>query len=636
MSENKPDWEVELSAQITDEWTKGKTYVSDLNELYDTLYDMLRGERPEKDYDWESNIVINKMFQMVWTAVPYVLQKIFGGSPIVGVTSYDAKGAWQREEILEFWHTFQGGPNSSHVPYYLVILMMTLRGLLNGVSFMKKTWHQKLKTKSQEIQEVVPFELDAEGNEIRTEPHTRTVRFTLPVEDWPENQVINNKDIVTDWLLQPGQNVRQGRFVIHRSMLDLDALHKSKINYMNLDLINPGLSSVGSELNQDHAQGKDKDGQGTPPESDTYTDVEVYERVGLQPVYKAKKNGQRIPCFDKDEMYTDKVEFKHMVATIVKQGGSGEENDIVIYFDKNNYEEINYIDMHIFLDPEKWESTGMAEPIKDTCVAINDTINAAFDEMWQNMFPPVIVDKYRLWDWDTMQHAPGQKWLVGGDPNSAIKFKDAASISRDVWQKYSLLDNEIQLMSQANAMRGMAKEKGVTTNVMNAQMSAAKLDHIIKMIEVTTLVPSAQMDVRFAKKFAHKLTLQTILKQPFRYSDWEEIYNYVPVASSVKLEQQKETEIQQDIMLIQMLQNIQNPKMPKIVNYFLGNILRNRNAPQMADMLDEDFYEPSSPSGNMQMLGKMMGNKPSNQQGLPMSQQEKGVRQLAVDRGMNK
>ena len=37
MPENKPDWEVELCAQITDEWTKGQTYVSDLNDMYDIL-----------------------------------------------------------------------------------------------------------------------------------------------------------------------------------------------------------------------------------------------------------------------------------------------------------------------------------------------------------------------------------------------------------------------------------------------------------------------------------------------------------------------------------------------------------------------------------------------------------------------
>ena len=41
---------------------------------------------------------------------------------------------------------------------------------------------------------------------------------------------------------------------------------------------------------------------------------------------------------------------------------------------------------------------------------------------------------------------------------------------------------------------------------------------------------------------------------------------------------------------------------------------------------DEDYFEPSSDAGNMQMLNRMMGNVPSNQGGVPMSGQEKSVR----------
>ena len=42
------NWETELVALIDEEWEKGSTYCSDLNELYDDVYAMLRGERPSK------------------------------------------------------------------------------------------------------------------------------------------------------------------------------------------------------------------------------------------------------------------------------------------------------------------------------------------------------------------------------------------------------------------------------------------------------------------------------------------------------------------------------------------------------------------------------------------------------------
>ena len=73
-------------------------------------------------------------------------------------------------------------------------------------------------------------------------------------------------------------------------------------------------------------------------------------------------------------------------------------------------------------------------------------------------------------------------------------------------------------------------------------MSAGKLDFLVKMIEATGLIPSAQMDIRFAKKFAHPLTFQLILGEPFQYTDLE-LYRFIPAASHVKVEYQKEIEM---------------------------------------------------------------------------------------------
>lgn len=619
------DWQEELSNKVMSEWEKGRTYVSDLDDLYETLYKMLRGERPEKNYDWESNLVINKAFQVVWTAIPYFVQKIFGATPIVGVKSYDEKGAWQREEILEFWHNLQPGNSSEHVPYFLIVSMWLLRAMLNGVGIIKKTWHQKLKTEVKETQVVVPTEIDADGNEINVEPHTIKNKITIPIEDWPHNVVCNNKDIVSDWLLQPTQSIRQGRFVIHRALIDLETLYSSKINYINLDDIDPNLKTA-SSISEDHADLKGKDGQEEIPESDFYTDVEVYERVGKVAVYKDKKDGQWIPCFDKDEMFEDNVIHKEMVVAIARMAGSEDKNNVLIRFEPNENDEINYIDIHLYLDAERWNSIGMLEPAKDMFTAINDNINAMFDEIWQNLFPPVIVNKHALWDWDTMQYAPRQRWLLGGSIKDSIHFKEPSNITRDAWQKHALLDNEVQQTTVTNAMKGAGKEKTATTNVLNAQLTADKLDFLVKMIEVTGIIPSAQMDIRFAKKFVHPITFRTILGEDFKFADWEEYYRYIPAASSVKMEHQREREIQEDIQLIQIASSIPNPNTPKVLNMLFSNILRNRNQPREAELFDPNYYEAKTDSGQLQMLDRMTGAA-SNEQGVPMSGAEKGVRQ---------
>jgi hypothetical protein len=620
-----PKWQEDLCAHVISEWDKGKQYCSDLDDLYDDIYAMIRGERPEKNYDWQSNVVINKVFQIVWTAIPYISQKVFGAEPIIGLKSQDKKGAWQREQILEFWNTMQALPDKQFVPFFLVCIQWWLRALLNGVGILKKGWHQKLQSKSVKLH--VPMSMDESG-EAQTEEVEQ--RVTVPLEDWPHNRVVSNKDIVFDWLLQPGQSIRAGRFITERSVVDLDSLF-SNSKYFNLEHITRDSRSTTEE--EDHSEARSKDGQDSRPTSDIYTEVEVYERMGLIPVYKEKQDGKWIPCLKPDEEDA-KFSVKEMIITVAKVGNV----TTLIGIEPNKAGFKNYIDIHIYLDEERWQSMGMVEPIKDLQTALNDNINAVFDEIWQNLMPPVIVNKFALWDWDTMQYAPQQRWLVGGPPDQSIMFKEPSRVTGDAWQRHALFDNEIQITSAVNApVQGMGKEKAATTNVLNAQMSVGKLDFIVKMIEITGLIPNAQMDILFAKKFAHPKTLEAIVGEKFLFGGQEEIYRYVPAASSVKLDQQKEVEIQQDIQLLQTIAPIQNPNTPKIMNILLGNIMRNRNMPQEAKLLDEDYFEPSSDAGNIQMLKRIMGkgNMASNEKGLPMSNEEKGVRQLTFDRGQN-
>jgi len=621
------DWQDELCHKILTEWDLGRQYVSDLDDLYEDLYAMLRGERPKKNYDWQSNVVINKVFQVIWTAIPYLIQKIFGANPIIGVESPDSEGAYQRETLLQFYHTFQPASSAKHTPFFMAMVMLLLRGLLNGTAYIKKSWQQVLKTEVQEEQIAVPMSMDEAGNEIDVEPHTIRRRKSVPVEDWPYNRVVNNKDIVVDWLLQPGQSARQGRFIIERNIVDLDSLRTSKINYINLDKINLNTKAAGSTTENDHADVRGKDGQESTPDTEFYTDIEIFERHGLLPVYR--EDGELKPCLDKDNLGDKDVSYKWMVATLARAAGGPDKGDVLIRFERNKLDEMPYIDLHIYLDPERWNSVGMVEPFKDVQTALNDNINAMFDEIWQNLMPPVVVDKFALWEWNTMQYAPQQRWLVGGPPDQAIKFKEPSDITRDAWQKHLLLDSEIQLTSAVTPpMQGVGKEKAATTNVLNAQMSAGKLDFIIRMIETTALVPSAQMDIRMAKMFAHPITLETIIGKKAILGDWEDIYKYVPAAASVKLEHQKEIEIQQDMQLIQVVGQISNPNTSKVINKLLNNILRNRGKTEEANLLDEEYFEPQSDSGNLTMLKRMMTGRPSNQNQVPMSGPERSTRQL--------
>jgi hypothetical protein len=590
---DKDQWQSELCQLVLKEWELGQTYVDELNELYDDLYDMLRGGR------------------VVWTAISYISQKMWGAEPVIGVVGFNKKGCWQREMLFQTW--------MAQDKYFLTLVHGLLRLLLNGTVIIKKGWRQVLQTREREATTPV---WDSEGQMAY---QNANVKFSVPIKDHPEDIVLNNKNVVVDWMLRPGQDITKGRFIIHREVVDIGSLYASPINYMNLDDVPRGTIQRTSE-SEDHAINRQKDFQENPPESDIYAETEIFERQGLMPV-KVKKNGDLIPLSDKEEIYKKDTEWRQMIV-----GVCDHKNPVLVRWEENEYDEMGYVSGHVYLDPERWQSQGLVEPAKDVFTAMDDNLNAMFDEIWKNLMPPVIFNKYMVDEWDTIKWAPSQKWLMKGAPGDNVLIPRGTEVTQDAWQKHLMLDDEGRLITSVMpATQGLDKSKTATQGVINTQFSTGKLDFLVKMIEVTWLVPSVQMTMRFAQKFAHPLTFIAILGEHFRFDRWQEEYKYVPVASSVKLPEQKETEIQQDIQLVQIVQGFQNPNTAKVINYFLGNIIRNRGYPQVAELFDEGFFEPQTDAGNLQMIDRQLGQGPQNEYGLPMSQQERGMRQRTYE-----
>jgi hypothetical protein len=579
-NKSQKEWETKVCDLVEEEWSRGKQYVSDLNKLYEDIYSMFRGERPDKNYDWQSDLSMRKAFQVCWTTVTYAVKKIFGASPVVGVEGFDRLGAWQREMLLEKW--------SNKDNSLLFHVMAWLRLVLNGVVFVKKTWKKKI----------------VNG---------------VPQEDHPHNEVLNNKDVVVDWMLKPGQSCKKGRFIIHQDVVNLGDLY-GQDSVINLDLLN--LESITTEVyDQEHSQERTHDNTGETPDAPMYIDLVVRERQGTFAV-----NEKNEPVFDKKKIYKkdSKVVFKEMIVWVADPGG----NATLIRWEENPYGEKTIYDGHLYLDPERWHSAGQIEPSKDIFTAIDDNINAMFDEIWRNLMPPTVFNKFALVEWDTIQHAPGQKWMVGGNPNDAVMFPRPSNITGDAWQKHVLLDSEQEKTNSVTSnIQGAGKEKTATQGVLNTQFSTDKMDLLLMIYESTVMRTDAKMTIRFAQKFADPMTFIAILGAPFKFdTGYKEEYRFCPAGSSVKLEQQKEVEIQQDIQLIQILGSIKNPNTPKVINQLFANIMRNRNHPEIAVGFDEDYYEPSSPAGNIKMAQRMLPQGDSNQNGVPMSDAESSVR----------
>jgi hypothetical protein len=602
------DWEERLCAMVGSEWSKGRSYVSKLNDLHDDIYDMLRGERPKKNYDWQSNVVINKVFQIVWTTISYVAQKIYKANPIVGIDGFDERECWKRQMLIEKW--FQRDQ------YFITLVLIWLRLILNGTVFVKKTWNQ----------------------ELITAPGGRK----FPKQDGPHDMVVDNADVVIDWLLRPGQSIKDARFIIHREMVDLASLYSSKVNYINLDLLQ-GTTGVRTDNDENKPAALSKDGLDQPPASDVYREVEVKERQGFFPV-SINKNGDIKAVFEIDEIYgkdrDEKIEWRPMVITIARAGGA----PVLIRWEENPYGEMTWCAGHLFLDAKKWWSTGQIEPIADLQTMMNDNVNAMFDEIWRNLTPPILVNKYGLHEWDTMVNAPGQIWQIAGPPRDQIEITRPSQITGDAWMKHRLFDNEIQLSSSVTPdVSGKSIADTATQGVLNSQFSSAKFDLMIMLFEQSLLIPSVEMTFRFAQKFAHPMTFLAMFGEPMKFDDpFVEGFKYQPRLSSVKTDQSQEREVQEDIQLLGIVAPMQNPGTAKMVNVLIQDIMMQRKGvlPAKEQLLDENYFEPSTPEGTLQMMNRGAGGiqpgAPSNQNGIPQSVNERSIRQRQITpKGMN-
>lgn len=594
------DWKDDLCEKINKEWDDGRQFVTGLNEMYEDIYLMMRGKRPTKNYDWQSDLTLRKAFQVVWTTISYVTQKVWGQEPVIGVKGYDAKGCWQRERLLQTW--------MSEDRYFMTMVLGLLRLMLNGTAIIKKVWNQELVKVDQGEAETPTWQ----NGRMATQTAPQVVSF--PLKDEPDDIVVNNKDVVVDWLLRPGQPIHEGRFVIHREVVDIDELDPEV--YVNLGEIEPE-DLARTEEASDHARLRQEDKQENPPDSEFYDEAELYERVGWLPV-KEKEDGPFQYVYDEEG---DKM---LMIATM-----AGKKSPVLVRFEPTPYEEINYVSAQLYIDPERWEAQGLVEPAKDIFVAIDDNVNAMFDEIWKNLMPPTMMNKHAVQEWDSIKWAPSQIWMMQGNPSENVMIPRGTEITRDAWQKHGMLDAESQLITSVTpAVQGTDASRTATQGALNVQFSTNKLDFITRMIEVTWLIPTSRMTTRFAQKFAHPLTFLAILGEPFRFDRFMEEYKYQPAASSVQTPEQTEIEIQQDMQMIQVLSAIPNPNTPKMINYFLANILRNRKRPQLAAMLDEEYFEPQGEAGNMQMIQRSLGaGTSSNEEGLSMSPTERGIRQ---------
>jgi hypothetical protein len=271
-------------------------------------------------------------------------------------------------------------------------------------------------------------------------------------------------------------------------------------------------------------------------------------------------------------------------------------------------------------------------------VALNDTINMS-------------NDRTKL---ATMPTFKGQANAVSGndqiyfEPEHIIPLPNVADLQEimikdDVRGSMAQADMFIKMMQQVNAvypptMGELASRASTTATEIAGTESRQNLRQNYKSLtfEYTFFMEFYWMMLQMAYQFMHPKTALMLWGPAAQYFDPDGDYTYTPVSSNIELEYNKDKKVQRYDQIIGRIAKIPNPAIIPIIAFILGRQMEllgdeyQTIAPMMKMLAQTPNKEEDKEGETGPTEPKDMKPMPeSNQEGQPMSLQERSARGMA-------
>ena len=595
----------------TKEYQKAKMDQQGDTDDFEAYVDMFDAERTEKDYDWMSDIFLPEFPSHMLTQSSIDVAQYFKTRDYVEVYVEDegpqtARSASATQECIN--RTL----NKRDLYYYQKYVRAKNINHLGGKAYAGAWWD---KTK------------DA---------------FDFEILD-PRNVFTDNKYVYS---------LQQKSWVIIRGEKTLEELkEEEKQNaYFNLHLLED-LDPTGATETAKDTIGSD--GANIDPFQNTIDkNFDIYKRYG-KAWCKTKKSRsvdrdeegniiattERVvslddPGLDENGKPLKTARLEEVVATIAVTGGT----KVLIGFHKTPY-------LDVFGNPYKPVIRGLCyiHPVRDGGVGdgkydrelqigINDTINLSNDRVLLATMPTMKGKKYATEETDSIYFEPGHLMELQ-DPKDVEEFKISSDILGAMTQ-YGVFKSSMEqtdsifptTMGQLPAMSSTT-----ATAVAGAENRTNQRTNYKSMtFEFTFLTELYWMIQQMTWAFASPQTGFKLMGKKVFDFDPSLNYTYKPLSQSIETEYSKDSKIQKLMTIMQTVAQIQHPDAVVLFNNLflkISTLMGDEETNIVNFLLGEDVPIQGGNGGQQQGEQKQLGEAPSNQNGVPMGNQQAMTRE---------
>lgn len=616
-----------LSSIIVDEeYATAKSNKQEEVDDFESYIDLFDSERPEKDYDWMSDISIpefpaHMLTQSALDASQYFAKREFIEAYLEDGSEEARANADAAKECIN--RTL----NQPHLHHYQKYLRgKTINHLLGSVWF-ECWWEQEIKRmvvgQEEEIIDV------AIPNEEELEIKTRLVDVEgdVIVRDRFNYDIIDPRNVFTDNSYV--YSIQDKPFVIIRREKTLAELNdeKERHGYFNLDQLKkaPEKTETSSETGDDE--------QKTPLKGNEPFDIlKRYGKFWCK-VEERDKYGDPIKVSPGLDESGEPLEGAELHETIITYALSGSTRHL-IGFNLTPYEDAEgnpykpLVRGLCYIHPTKDSGIGDGKANKELQVAIDDTFNMNNDRVRLATIPVFKGKMYATDDTDSFYMEPGHRIPVE-NPDDLQEIKISSDITGGLNQLSMLTGSMDKAMAiSPTTMGGMPTHASTPATAIAEAGSRTDMRTNYKAMtfEYTALVDLYWMIQQMTYAFAKPETGKKLMGEKLYDFDPSKNYYYKPVSASIESDQSKDIKIQRITQAIGFTGNLQHPDVVKILNRLYANMfkLMGDEFEDISDiLLDEE--KPMGEGG--QAVQPTAGGIPAtNETGIAQSSLEQSVR----------
>lgn len=623
---------------VDDEYTMSKNNQDGKFKDFEATIDMLECKRNEKEYDWMSDNFLPEFPSIVLTdasdwANQYFTTRSFVEVKLEGDNPLDKPKCAAAKKLI---NKVLNNRAMYHFHKYIRARMINTS---IGEVYLLCRWEQEFRDKFLGYEEVPSTSMDMYGNPL-VAPNIQVP--AMEQKEKYESELVRdmfNYDVLDPRNVFPSSeyaySAQEKEFIIVRSEKTWFQLKadEAKNGYIGIDKLRKYTSQPEqTDTSRDTEDDEEPDLEQVNPKFD------VIERFGKfwVTIKASDENGYPTkiePGYDKDGNVKSGADFIECIITFAQRGGES----WLIRFQPTPFVDSKgkpyrpLVRGICYVHPTK--DTGLNDGLlgRELQVAINDTFNISNDRIKLATMPTLKVKKYSNLDNPTIYF----------EPQHAIEVEDTKDI-----EEFQISDNIQGALQQIQMLKGYMQQatakypttmgdvptlaSTTATAVSEAGgKSSLRTNYKSLTVEYTMLTEFYWMIMQMAWQFANPETAQKMLGDLMMAFDPDADYTFTPVSSAIETEFGKFKKLSIIDQFLGRIANIPNPNTPKVLNYLLGKAfeLFSDEFPDYKNFLLDESVPPPMEEGQMSPQMSQPNVMPtSNQNGLPMSLPEEGVR----------